>query len=85
MVKAGDVVKVRVLEVDVARKRIALSMRKDGGGRDAAEAAEKERRPAACRRAKPEPTGSGDGELRSGAARRDEAAVGLSEASAKRS
>ena len=32
VVKAGDVVKVRVLEVDVARKRIGLSMRKDGGG-----------------------------------------------------
>lgn len=31
VVKAGDVVKVRVTEVDVARKRIALSMRKDGG------------------------------------------------------
>jgi uncharacterized protein len=29
VVKAGDVVKVRVVEVDVARKRIALSMRKD--------------------------------------------------------
>ena len=27
MVKAGDVVKVKVLEVDVARKRIALTMR----------------------------------------------------------
>ena len=36
VVKAGDVVKVRVVEVDVARKRIALTMRKDGGGRDAA-------------------------------------------------
>ncbi|EKF41538.1 RNA binding S1 [Nitratireductor indicus C115] len=35
VVKAGDVVKVRVLEVDVKRKRISLSMRKDGdaGGR----------------------------------------------------
>ncbi len=32
VVKAGDVVKVRVLEVDVKRKRISLSMRKDGGG-----------------------------------------------------
>lgn len=32
MVKAGDVVKVRVVEVDVKRKRIALTMRKDGGG-----------------------------------------------------
>ncbi|ETD90160.1 Tex family protein [Rhodobacter capsulatus] len=31
VVKAGDVVKVRVTEVDVARKRIALTMRKDGG------------------------------------------------------
>ncbi|WEZ83938.1 Tex family protein [Rhizobium sp. 32-5/1] len=32
VVKAGDVVKVRVTEVDVPRKRIALTMRKDGGG-----------------------------------------------------
>ncbi|MFG1302403.1 Tex family protein [Xanthobacter sp. V3C-3] len=32
VVKAGDVVKVRVLEVDVKRKRIALSMRKDDAG-----------------------------------------------------
>ncbi|WP_421916528.1 Tex family protein [Mesorhizobium sp.] len=31
VVKAGDVVKVRVVEVDIKRKRIALSMRKDGG------------------------------------------------------
>jgi uncharacterized protein len=30
VVKAGDVVRVRVTEVDVPRKRIALSMRKDG-------------------------------------------------------
>ena len=29
MVKAGDVVKVKVLEVDAARKRIALTMRLD--------------------------------------------------------
>ncbi|MDI4658109.1 Tex family protein [Xanthobacter autotrophicus] len=36
VVKAGDVVKVRVVEVDVKRKRIALSMRKDdAGGRPA--------------------------------------------------
>ncbi|OHV72302.1 Tex family protein [Ensifer sp. LCM 4579] len=38
IVKAGDVVRVRVTEVDVARKRIGLSMRKDGGadtGREA--------------------------------------------------
>lgn len=32
VVKAGDVVKVRVVEVDIKRKRIALSMRKDGDG-----------------------------------------------------
>ncbi|MFG1461810.1 Tex family protein [Xanthobacter sp. DSM 24535] len=31
VVKAGDVVKVRVVEVDVKRKRIALTMRKDDG------------------------------------------------------
>ena len=31
VVKAGDVVRVRVTEIDVARKRIGLSMRKDGG------------------------------------------------------
>jgi uncharacterized protein len=31
VVKAGDVVKVRVVEVDVKRKRIALSMRRDEG------------------------------------------------------
>ena len=31
LVKAGDVVKVRVVEVDVKRKRIALTMRRDGG------------------------------------------------------
>ena len=32
VVKAGDVVKVRVLEVDAPRKRISLTMRRDGGG-----------------------------------------------------
>ena len=31
VVKTGQVVKVTVTEVDVARKRIALTMRKDGG------------------------------------------------------
>ena len=29
MVKTGDIVKVRVLEVDLARKRIALTMKLD--------------------------------------------------------
>jgi uncharacterized protein len=33
VVKAGDVVKVRVLEVDIARKRISLTMRRDGAAR----------------------------------------------------
>ncbi|NVO58035.1 RNA-binding transcriptional accessory protein [Rhodobacteraceae bacterium B1Z28] len=32
VVKTGQVVKVRVVEVDVPRKRIGLTMRKDGGG-----------------------------------------------------
>ncbi|MCL6285789.1 RNA-binding transcriptional accessory protein [Ruegeria sp. 2012CJ41-6] len=36
VVKAGQVVRVRVVEVDVPRKRIGLSMRKDGGGKPAA-------------------------------------------------
>ncbi|UWQ98737.1 RNA-binding transcriptional accessory protein [Rhodobacteraceae bacterium S2214] len=35
VVKAGDVVRVRVTEVDVPRKRIGLSMRKDGGAKPA--------------------------------------------------
>ncbi|MGB3415374.1 MAG: Tex family protein [Mesorhizobium sp.] len=39
VVKAGDVVKVRVVEVDIKRKRIGLSMRKDGGGAQARPAA----------------------------------------------
>jgi uncharacterized protein len=51
VVKAGDVVKVRVLDVDVKRKRIALSMRKDDAGtrpqsgRDAASGGEGPRGP----------------------------------------
>ncbi|MFG1320666.1 Tex family protein [Xanthobacter autotrophicus] len=44
VVKAGDVVKVRVVEVDVKRKRIALSMRKDdAGGRPPAGRAQDQR------------------------------------------
>lgn len=35
VVKAGDVVRVRVTEVDVPRKRIGLTMRKDGGDKPA--------------------------------------------------
>jgi protein Tex len=34
VVKAGDVVKVRVIEIDPKRNRISLTMRKDGGGSD---------------------------------------------------
>ncbi|WP_111559632.1 Tex family protein [Paracoccus sediminilitoris] len=37
VVKAGDVVRVRVTEVDVPRQRIGLTMRKDGGGQPAPE------------------------------------------------
>ncbi|MCF6110554.1 Tex family protein [Mesorhizobium muleiense] len=32
VVKAGDVVKVRVVDIDIKRKRIGLSMRRDGDG-----------------------------------------------------
>lgn len=38
VVKAGDVVRVRVTEVDIARKRIGLTMRKDGGADSGREA-----------------------------------------------
>ena len=48
VVKAGDVVKVRVLEVDVPRKRISLTMRRDGQGseRSADRMADRSRPPA---------------------------------------
>ncbi len=45
VVKVGDVVRVRVTEVDAARKRIGLTMRKDGGA--AAREAQNERGPKA--------------------------------------
>jgi uncharacterized protein len=63
VVKAGDVVTVRVLEVDVARKRIGLSLRKDDG-RDAPPRGPKPQPPDAPRRPatppppKPAETGS---------------------------
>ncbi len=53
VVKAGDVVKVRVMEVDVPRKRISLSMRKDAAPRPAGEPRQERRGPAPS--AKPEP------------------------------
>ena len=39
VVKAGDVVKVRIVEVDAARKRIGLTMKTDGGASAKADAA----------------------------------------------
>ncbi|WP_339853644.1 Tex family protein [Roseovarius nubinhibens] len=39
VVKAGDVVRVRVTEIDVPRKRIGLSMRKEGGAAPASKPA----------------------------------------------
>ena len=45
VVKAGDVVKVRVVEVDVPRKRIGLTMKSDGGA--SAKDQARERSPAA--------------------------------------
>lgn len=53
VVKAGDVVKVKVMEVDVPRKRISLSMRKDAAPRPAGEPRQERRGPAPS--AKPEP------------------------------
>jgi uncharacterized protein len=46
VVKAGDVVKVRVVEVDAKRKRIALSMRKDDGAQPPAPRGENRSNPA---------------------------------------
>ncbi len=45
VVKAGDLVKVRVVEVDIPRKRIGLSMRKETAGGERAPAREKVRDP----------------------------------------
>ncbi len=54
VVQAGDVVKVRVLEVDVARKRISLSMRRDAGAPPERAPADKGGRAPAVKR-RPEP------------------------------
>lgn len=59
VVKTGDIVKVKVMEVDLARKRIALSMRLDeqpgegGGRRTSSSEREKSPRPAQGSRGKP--------------------------------
>ena len=55
VVKAGQVVKVTVVEVDVPRKRIGLTMRKDGGA--SAKADRAARGPDRDRRAKGKPRG----------------------------
>ncbi|WMS42232.1 Tex family protein [Acuticoccus sp. MNP-M23] len=46
VVKAGDVVRVRVVEVDIPRKRIGLTMRKDAPAQDAAAPERPSRQPA---------------------------------------
>jgi uncharacterized protein len=74
VVKAGDVVKVRVTEVDVPRKRIGLTMRKDGGAESgpresgAREQGARDRQPQASRGGKftqpaPKPEAGGQGAL----------------------
>ncbi|MFZ0099900.1 MAG: S1 RNA-binding domain-containing protein, partial [Gemmobacter sp.] len=56
VVKAGDVVKVRVVEVDVPRKRIGLTMRKDSAdARESARDRAAERGPQPPRGGKPGP------------------------------
>lgn len=59
VVKAGDVVKVKVLEVDVPRKRISLSMRKDGAARPAGDARPERRGAAPAPQRKPEAPAQG--------------------------
>ncbi len=54
LVKAGDVIKVKVMDVDLARKRIALSMRLGDDPREAANA-QAERKSGAGRRADKHP------------------------------
>ena len=66
VVKAGDIVRVRVTEVDVPRKRIGLTMRKDGGG-DSAQRPPAKARPHTGRTARPvatpQPAAPGQGAL----------------------
>jgi uncharacterized protein len=59
VVKAGDVVKVRMTEVDVARKRIGLTMRKDGGAEEASDRARPGAKPGADHRGPRKPTQAG--------------------------
>ena len=55
VVKAGDVVRVTVTEVDIARKRIGLTMRKDGGAAAKAERDVRDTGPRGKPAAKPAP------------------------------
>ena len=79
VVKAGDVVKVRVVEVDVARKRIGLTMRKDGGREETPRAEHGGRQGSAAagrgRAADAGAEAAADRQLRRGAARRAEGAA----------
>ncbi|MGJ8686541.1 MAG: S1 RNA-binding domain-containing protein, partial [Spongiibacteraceae bacterium] len=57
VVKAGDIVKVKVMEIDAQRKRIALSMRLDDQASEHQSAGETRReRPANGRNKVPRPT-----------------------------
>ncbi|MFP4081036.1 MAG: Tex family protein, partial [Ectothiorhodospira sp.] len=69
VVRAGDVVKVKVMEVDLERRRIALSMRlgdEPGAQRSGRDTASGDRRP---RGGKGKGAGRGDGEAPAGGAR----------------
>lgn len=64
VVKAGDVVRVRVVEVDVARKRIGLTMRKEAPEETASAPARPERATSSDRRqprSEPVPRGGNGG------------------------
>jgi len=75
--KPGDIVRVKVLEVDQARKRIALTMRLDDEVGSRPDRAEK----AAARDARPAPQGPSRGESRgAGGGRREDAGGALADA-----
>jgi uncharacterized protein len=59
VVKAGDVVKVKVLEVDLKRQRIALTMKLDAAPARQQNANQEPRRDAKAAQRKPEPAGNG--------------------------
>lgn len=68
VVKAGDVVQVRVTEVDVPRKRIGLTMRKDGGASAKEARAERGSDRSAPKGGKPAPRSAQAGPPESGGA-----------------